>query len=55
MRPSAAVMIAAQWKRIRDARMIEARVVAGDIQKRALVRVARRANHEFIKHIMETR
>jgi hypothetical protein len=45
---------AAEWMRMRDARMIEARLVCGEpLTRAALVRVARRANHEFIRNMRE--
>lgn len=42
---------AAEWKRIRDARMIEARIVKDTLGRRAMVRSARFANHEFIRYM----
>lgn len=47
---------AAEWSRSRDIRMIEARAVIGSpLTRAALVRIARRANHEFIRYMREVR
>lgn len=45
---------AAEWHRARDIRMISARAVRGcPLTRAALVRAARRANHEFIRNMRE--
>jgi len=47
---------AAEWMRSRNIRMIEARAVTGaPLTRSALVRIARRANHEFIRYMREVR
>lgn len=46
---------AAEWKRIRDFLLIEASVVTVPLTRSVIVRVARRANHEFIRYMREVR
>lgn len=46
---------AAEWKRMRDSRMTSALVVTAPLERAALVRTARRANHEFIRYMREVR
>lgn len=42
-------LLAAEWKRARDSRMIAARTVTSVIARSALVRVAREANHRMLR------
>lgn len=48
-------LLAAEWKRARDSRMVAARIAQDMLARRSLIRVARRANHERVMYLRQVR